>query len=141
MRISDWSSDVCSSDLGLETWRITLIVVSLPTILFGVLFAATVVEPLRCREVAIIGGKPATADLKSMVPFILPLVIGAGAPMILAAGYAAWAPETLMTEYGLSLGSAGAWFGVVAAVGPVVGSILLPRSEEHTSELQSLMRI
>src|SRR3546814_17217530 len=26
---------------GLETWRITLIVVSLPTILFGVLFAAT----------------------------------------------------------------------------------------------------
>src|SRR3546814_344381 len=111
---------------GLETWRITLIVVSLPTILFGVLFAATVVEPLRRREVAIIGGKPATADLKSMVPFILPLVIGAGAPMILAAGYAAWAPETLMTEYGLSLGSAGAWFGVVAAVGPVVGSILLP---------------
>src|SRR3546814_18586975 len=90
MRISDWSSDVCSSDLvliqaidsfvagggghGLETWRITLIVVSLPTILFGVLFAATVVEPLRRREVAIIGGKPATADLKSMVPFILPLV-------------------------------------------------------------------
>src|SRR3546814_12423713 len=61
-----------------------------------------------------------------MVPFILPLVIGAGAPMILAAGYAAWAPEPLMTEYGLSLGSAGAWFGVVAAVGPVVGSILLP---------------
>src|SRR3546814_2723686 len=61
-----------------------------------------------------------------MVTLSLPLVIGAGAPMILAAGYAAWAPETLMTEYGLSLGSAGAWFGVVAAVGPVVGSILLP---------------
>src|SRR3546814_12213808 len=61
-----------------------------------------------------------------MVPCIPPVVIGAGAPMILAAGYAAWAPETLMTEYGLSLGSAGAWFGVVAAVGPVVGSILLP---------------
>src|SRR3546814_4458755 len=114
MRISDWSSDVCSSDLG-------------------VLFAATVVEPLRRREVAIIGGKPATADLKSMVPFILPLVIGAGAPMILAAGYAAWAPETLMTEYGLSLGSAGAWFGVVAAVGPVVGSILDRKSTRLNS--------
>src|SRR3546814_18015371 len=47
---------------GLETWRIPLIVVSLPTILFGVLFAATVVEPLRPREVALIGGKPPTAD-------------------------------------------------------------------------------
>src|SRR3546814_16323243 len=50
---------------GLETWRLTLIVDSLPTILFGVLFAATVVEALRRREVAIIGGKTATAGRRA----------------------------------------------------------------------------
>src|SRR3546814_12993835 len=107
MRISDWSSDVCSSDLG-------------------VLFAANVVEQLRRREVAIIGGKPATADLKSMVPFILPRVIGAGAPMILAARSAAWAPEILTTEYGLSTGRDRARFAVVAPVGSGGGTAPLP---------------
>src|SRR3546814_14564542 len=35
MRISDWSSDVCSSDLGAATWLITQMDPDEPDILFG----------------------------------------------------------------------------------------------------------
>ncbi len=98
---------------GLEAWRLALILASLPTFALALAFAATFTEPARRREAPLISERSATS-IRSMVPFFLPLVVGAGAPMIIAAGYAAWAPETLKTEYGLSLRAAGAWFGIVA---------------------------
>jgi MFS family permease len=128
---------------GLEAWRLTLILAGLPTFVLALLFAATFTEPARRREAPLISERSAT-NIRGMVPFFLPLVVGAGAPMIIAAGYAAWAPETLKTEYGLSLRAAGAWFGIVAAVGPIVGSLLLPelvRRQKDRPFVEALLRV
>src|SRR3546814_8719157 len=104
MRISDWSSDVCSSDLTIdafEAWRIGP----------GAPEAGWPGSPIATR------GNPA-ADLAIVVDM----------------------PEREDGETLLS-GAAGVLFDrMLAAIGRDRSSVYL-RSEEHTSELQSLMRI
>src|SRR3546814_7074100 len=93
MRISDWSSDVCSSDLiivFLQSWRAAIIpIVAIPVSLIGTF--------------AVLAGLGYSLNTLSM-------------------------------------------FGLVLAIGIVVDDAIVvvenvERSEEHTSELQSLMRI
>lgn len=129
---------------GLEVWRLVLILASLPTFALALLFGATFSEPARRQETVPLMSEQSAAGIWSMVPFYLPLVVGAGAPMIIAAAYAAWAPEALKTEYGLSLRAAGAWFGIVAAAGPIVGSLLLPelvRRQKNRSFVEALLLV
>lgn len=129
---------------GLEPWRLTLIIVSLPTLALTALFARMFTEPVRRREGSTETGRPSISDVGPMIPFFLPLVIGAGAPMILLAAYAAWGPESLMAEYGLSLGAAGVWFGIVAAAGPIIGSLVLPaivRRQTGSSFVTALLKV
>src|SRR3546814_7173805 len=108
MRISDWSSDVCSSDLLLAGLRFLA--------LFGAAVASLglVFDP-RYRMFPIAG-------------FAIP-----------AAGFAlhflltrARTGEEAVEEI---------WLAVLLAVAGIVVAINEGRSEEHTSELQSLMRI
>src|SRR3546814_9227925 len=87
MRISDWSSDVCSSDLGLSA-----------TIADPAQYAAWLAPDSRGETVTIVEGEAgADPDIEILLP----------------EGAVPWA------------GHSGRW----------------ARSEEHTSELQSLMRI
>src|SRR3546814_1327958 len=99
MRISDWSSDVCSSDLRID---IVLIVF--------------VEDRDRAQRADIIadsrGDLAAHAAMKTIV----------GMAQVVAARRAALAGHAIADE------------GIAAGVGA-------RRSEEHTSELQSLMRI
>src|SRR3546814_3900098 len=118
MRISDWSSDVCSSDL----WQMTLIMVSTVCIL-PILLVLTVREPPRPVFVATDTVKSPTPPFREAVRFLLDrrgfygfLYLGFGLHVIAVFAVPAWAPTWLVRQYGL-------------------------RSEEHTSELQSLMRI
>src|SRR3546814_10711147 len=84
MRISDWSSDVCSSDLLSGDANYTLVQVSLNDLVMVIAFAPLVALLLGVTDI--------------QVPW-----------------------ETLLLSVGLY--------------------VVIPRSEEHTSELQSLMRI
>src|SRR3546814_3719307 len=98
MRISDWSSDVCSSDL----------------VAVGI---ATAIIPVYIAEIAPARDRGAHSGL-----FQIMIMIGVLASSIVA----------------LALTPYGAWrwmfgLGLLPA--------LVMRSEEHTSELQSLMRI
>src|SRR3546814_9998670 len=104
MRISDWSSDVCSSDLLADAERPSL----------GVVLAGN----RRPRHWAT--GKAQGFDAFDAKTEALALLSAAGAPVdnlqVFGEAGAAWHPGQSGT---LRLG---------------------PRSEEHTSELQSLMR-
>src|SRR3546814_4660881 len=105
MRISDWSSDVCSSDLGmilLPMAEATSINLSVP--IFAVLFAALLLGERT-------GWQRWSAVIVGFVGVLIVLDPGAG----FAGGFGG--------HHGL---------GMLIALG---------RSEEHTSELQSLMRI
>src|SRR3546814_10081133 len=101
MRISDWSSDVCSSDLkaGRSKWD-----------------AIMTASGIRLR--------PILMTTAAMVLSVVPLVIATGA------GAVGRNHMGLVIFTGISIGTLFTLF-----VAPAM------RSEEHTSELQSLMRI
>src|SRR3546814_1629348 len=98
MRISDWSSDVCSSDLR-----------NLAT---GVVSGRNI---YRCI-VAMAGGEAKIAGIVQDGPV----------------GY---------RDFDAEPNREGAYQPVIAHIGFIQGSVVQIRSEEHTSELQSLMRI
>src|SRR3546814_1250874 len=103
MRISDWSSDVCSSDLQV---RLALV---LDQFLDGV-------APTRLGLAAQAGLEPRTEEPRKRLTGLVGPAVVAG----------------LSTDGGI--GHSARWDGVV-------GLAVRPRSEEHTSELKSLMRI
>src|SRR3546814_5844337 len=119
MRISDWMSDVCSSDLGFLRWR----GMAPPT-------------PLQWRNAAITG--------------LLLLGMGNGlvcfAEERVSSGIAAVAVASMPLFAALFAGMYGEWPHRRESIGLAIGFagvivLNLGRSEEHTSELQSLMRI
>src|SRR3546814_10179984 len=104
MRISDWSSDVCSSDLRCSTRRRPVAAIRAGTLISLV---RTLAHLARARP-----GAPSASTARAMLKAI--------AAQATQAALAAYEPEGRCAN-GPSLNSA--------------------RSEEHTSELQSLMRI
>src|SRR3546814_1830956 len=101
MRISDWSSDVCSSDLTV----------------------AILVGGGLARDIAVRHGisPKRSASLLDIFACVVQGVLPYGAQILLAGSLAAVSP--------------------LALAGKVYYCWILARSEEHTSELQSLMRI
>src|SRR3546814_3362254 len=104
MRISDWSSDVCSSDLDEKNDRI-------------------LIEDSSARSKAS-GGNTVTLSLlraRSRIVFAASLTAFASATARSSSGNSAFVSRKVRTAINAALRSS--------------------RSEEHTSELQSLMRI
>src|SRR3546814_9269799 len=112
MRISDWSSDVCSSDLDLDPGRVTVLLVELGR-------AHDVGEEDGDRPV----GTGQLGDLGA---------VGQGDAGELLDGAGQESADALLADLG-----GGVDHGAQRMGGDVTGL----RSEEHTSELQSLMRI
>src|SRR3546814_10850774 len=92
MRMSDWSSDVCSSDLG----------------------------DCRCHVAPFAGARSSEASVPcQLAPFLRALPDRSSAPI---------PPRAVASS-------------CRSSTAPVASTCTLSRSEEHTSELQSLMRI
>src|SRR3546814_7569046 len=109
MRISDWSSDVCSSDLGMTANN-----GSRPVLVFD----------------SGIGGLTVLREARVLMPerrFVY-VADDAGFP------YGGW-EEGLLREHIVAL-----FRNLIAEHDPEI-AVIACRSEEHTSELQSLMRI
>src|SRR3546814_1209651 len=125
MRISDWCSDVCSSDLLVAAWPV------LPSL-----------------EAA-----PQKSSLPARAPFLLvaaprrplPTPATSAASAIGSLTYEALeTPAPLEAQVGHYLPYRPSRIVIDGASGhptPLVESVAMGRSEEHTSELQSLMRI
>src|SRR3546814_2860985 len=111
MRISDWSSDVCSSDLGMNVARIGVLLAGLPNTI-----AAQTINRF-CSS-----GLQAVALAADQVRL-------GNADLVLAGGTESMSMVPMM--------------GNKVALSPNVfrDDHVAIRSEEHTSELQSLMRI
>src|SRR3546814_10191695 len=135
MRISDWNSDVCSSDLTFHPAFAVILTVAMPIVMsayLGVAEAAAAIARERARQ------RPADP--------VAPLLIGelenllataeiAVDDMIRLANGFDFTPTTELASKVL-VRKAIAAKAVIAAVEKA-----LERSEEHTSELQSLMRL
>src|SRR3546814_3075097 len=126
MRIRDWSSDVCSPDLLLFAMTMYSPLAAAVTIFLWVVATFAIVPPLQMRVMEAASDAPNLASAVNIGAFNLGNAIGAavgGGVIGLGLGFPA-------------VSIAGA---VMAVAGLVIA--LASRSEEHTSELQSLMRI
>src|SRR3546814_7356427 len=108
MRISDWSSDVCSSDL------------------------------LARRQVVVTVGRPVQADRRG--EFVAGNLLGVAQGVAGALADQAGRAQRRQVIGAQSLGLAGGMEGIAEAGEADDARPAFPRSEEHTSELQSLMR-
>src|SRR3546814_5015491 len=130
MRISDWSSDVCSSDLGHAAED------------FGVRVVAEFELP--CNEEQLLVGVGAALVVVQVLHGAQRLhVVLAVAVAVEAAGHEVGAVVFFQQAAGLHHDAGGARHQVVGVFDAAVvgaGAELHVRSEEHTSELQSLMR-
>src|SRR3546814_4511825 len=116
MRISDWSSDVCSSDLILS--GVALHARRFEIILLELLFGDVAVIALQ-----LLLGAELDAEIRHLALAALTVLAGA---IFAAVDRALRAAPDVFTH---------------PAVEFILGALALRRSEEHTSELQSLMRI
>src|SRR3546814_6516955 len=108
MRISDWSSDVCYSDL---------IALALGQQPLGTIVGGLEQRRVRLQPAGLEDHRQRLLDVRVAVVLVGAAHVGAGIPL--------------------------AVIGLALVVGGVerVGQLVVLRSEEHTSELQSLMRI
>src|SRR3546814_14850602 len=83
MRISDWSSDVCSSDLAAPATMLSGLAVKVPA-------WATAGLPLLGSKTAMISRRPAIAPIGKPPPMILPKAVMSGSSPRWEVGRASW---------------------------------------------------
>src|SRR3546814_2996436 len=155
MRISDWRSDVCSSDLLLLSLRSTLALwLSLPAVAFAAAypFAKRVLAiPQAILGLAFSAGMPmAFAAIRGSVDWQLTIALIAANLCWVIAYDTYYAMADRDDDLKIGVKSSAILFGhydrLITAALQMLSFVLLVgiglhRSEEHTSELQSLMRI
>src|SRR3546814_10489344 len=134
MRISDWSSDVCSSDLLAHSPRFSAYVAS----------KAALDAFSRCAQAEFSGRNIAFTTINMPLvrtPMIAPTKMYESVPTISAEEAADLIVEAIIERPSRIATRLGIFAGVLNAVMPKAYEVVMNRSEEHTSELQSLMRI
>src|SRR3546814_1636925 len=132
MRISDWSSDVCSSDLSRVSQSTRRYSSSMPTVKLGScgLFALLIRRPALSRSVVLdaVERRIAQHRLQYRAKALGPK----GRPMRRVDEILAHLDQHVGEAAAVAVGV----LGIAVAVGAGIGRV---RSEEHTYELQSLM--
>src|SRR3546814_8569936 len=124
MRISDWSSDVCSSDLVAPA---------------AARREPAVASPPVVRAASTTAPTPVELDAAGWPDFVAALDLrGPVKELAASAGFVAWSDGVLR----LSLPPADDHLKAPFLVSPLASALAVPfRSEEHTSDLPSLMRL
>src|SRR3546814_6497104 len=130
MRISDWSSDVCSSDLILEAPVATTGQVAKAG--FGAFLYLEVLDASFSFD-GVIGAFALSNNL-----FIIAIGLGIGA-MFVRSMTIFLVKQGTLSEYRYL--EHGAFYAIIALAAIMYINTFQHRSEEHTSELPSLMRI
>src|SRR3546814_9009670 len=125
MRISDWSSDVCSSDLRLVVIVVATLGTAAAVSVSGLIAFVGIIVP---HTVRLLAGRSHRV--------VLPLSALFGGAFLCLADLLA---RTISSPAEIPIGVVTAFFGAPFFV--LVLRSARRRSEEHTSELQSLMRI
>lgn len=121
-----WLANSLNDVIGLEAWRLTLIIVALPAFLLAAVLMVGVPEPERDMENA---SSATGATLLEAASYawrhgaIYFVFFGSvGCILMLALSLVAWGPTFLVREHGVDIEAAGALFGVAAVIGSVIGT-------------------
>jgi MFS family permease len=119
-----------SPDLGMQPWRLTLIIVGLPGLLLAPLLRLTVREPPRLREP---GEVENYSSIRQGAAYVWRhfrlygfLFLGIGAVTTALFGFISWLPTLLVRGFGSTPAHAGYLVGSFAALGGVSGAVFWP---------------
>src|SRR3546814_3058732 len=129
MRISDWSSDVCSSDLAMFVLSGALVRTGAIDAVASAIVARASKHP-RLAILEVMGGALIASGFMNNTPVVVILI-----PIMFRLSAATGVPVKKLM---MPLSIVAILGGCLTLIGT---STNLIRSEEHTSELQSLMRI
>lgn len=114
---------------GLAPWRLTLLIVGVPGLIFGPLWLLTVPEPRRIEE-------PGQADQTTLAVayaylrrnwrFYLPYYASFGISALASYSFIAWTATMLTRSFGQSVAQAGEIFGIVGVVAAGAAAVFWP---------------
>lgn len=108
-------------------WRLVLIAVGVPSLLTGLLFAATTREPARPHvKVEAPTSLEAARFLARRPRLFGGLFLGAGLLQAIGYAYAAWGPELIHRRFGWPIQQAGLVFGLAGLAAGFGGTLLAP---------------
>lgn len=119
-------AEAVSSDIGLTTWRTTLIIVGLPGLLLALIFAFTAKIPTRSISEALPAAEVSMAALiqylKKRMRFMGPLLSLTGINCIYSLAIIIWLPTVLIREHGMNASEAGYLLGLVGVPAALAGN-------------------
>lgn len=124
------AATLLSPSVDIAPWRITLMIVGLPSILVALLMLATVKEPARTAEAA---GVAADASLRAFFRHFAerwmlytPTFLGVGIGAMMFYGLTAWLPTLLIRTFSIGAADAGFFIGLVGVPAGLGGAFLWP---------------
>ncbi|MGE3141695.1 MAG: MFS transporter [Hyphomonadaceae bacterium] len=119
-----------SPDLHTAPWRLTMMLVGLPSILVALLILATVKEPPRkseLKESSDDSSLPAfLAHFRERIGLYGPTFLGVGCGAMLGYGLVAWLPTLMVRTFDVSAQQAGYYLGIVGLAGGLSGAFGWP---------------
>lgn len=122
------TASVSGHALPLAAWQLVLVIVGLPSLLVGVLFALTVREPRRMQSAdAAPSLVEVIAHLRGRARLFVGLFAGAGLTQAIGYAYSAWGPELLRRQFDLSIQQAGFALGLTGLAAGFGGTLAAPQ--------------
>ncbi|MBY8824304.1 MFS transporter [Sphingomonas colocasiae] len=127
-------AELYSDALGMEPWRLVLILVGVLPLLLGILFALTTREPKRDQFETASQGAVEAADTREFLAylnrnrgFFIPFYLGAALIVLYLFAIMTWTPTLLIRGHGVAATDAGYLFGFVGMATGFAGAIAWPR--------------
>lgn len=127
-------AELYSEALGMEPWRLVLILVGVLPLLLGLLFAITVREPQRDRFDGHGAAAIEPADTREFLAYLnrnrgfyIPFYLGAALIVLYLFAIMTWTPTLLIRGHGVATTDAGYLFGIVGMATGFLGAMAWPR--------------
>lgn len=120
---------------GLTPWRMTMLLVGAPGVVFGLILGLTTREPPRTLEASEAPGNDDELGIKAFLTELVkgrrlffPFYLGVSAVALYVFGLASWAPTILIRSYALETSSAGYLLGSIGVPCAIAGAAVWPFS-------------